>query len=312
MRVGIDVSKEKLDVAMSDGRTWVVPNTSEGISAFVKSVRDDEIELAVMECTGHYERAVLYALTDAGIPSVAVNPRQVRDFAKAMNRLAKTDGVDAEVLCRFAEKIDPPVRPLPEPEVLALQELVLRRAQLVENRTSEKNRLPMLTSGAAIASVKEHIEWLSSRIRDTEKKIDQQLRSGGKWDAKVKLIRSVPGVGRIVTATLLSMLPEMGHASSKQIAALAGLAPFNDDSGKRSGERHCQGGRSRVRTVLYMATLTAIRKNATIKARYKSLRARGKKAKVALIACAHSLLIHINTIVRTGRAWTATPELLEA
>jgi transposase len=304
MRIGIDVSKETLEVAMSDGRREVVPNTKAGISDFVKRLRGEAIALAVMECTGHYERDVLYALVDAGVPATAVNPRRVRDYARSKGRLAKTDRIDAEVLCDFAEKIEPPVRALPSAELIVLQERVLRRLQLVEMRTAEKNRLEHLTDEKTQKNVEAHVEWLSRCIKDTEHDIDKQLRTSKVWDAKLKLLESAPGVGKVVAATLIALLPELGEIGGKQLAALAGLAPFNDDSGKHSGERHCTGGRANVRSVLYMAALSATRAETPLKQKYVRLRAHGKPAKVALIACAHSLLTILNVMVARAELWS--------
>lgn len=310
MRIGIDVSKEKLDVAMSDGRQEVVANNKDGIAEFVSRMKGETIELVVMECTGHYERAVLYALTHANIPAVAVNPRQVRSFAMARGKLAKTDSIDAAVLCDFAERMRPEVRPLPEPELLALQAKVLRRMQLIEMRTMEKNRLAShLTVDAAVRSdIEETIRFLNSRIKEVEKDIDKHLRGEKRWDAKLKIITSMPGVGKVISATLIALLPELGTLSDKKLTALAGLAPYNNDSGKHVGEKHCWGGRAKVRTALYLAAVTAIRTAGTpLQEKYKRLRARNKASKVALVACAHSLLIHLNAMVRTQKLWTASP-----
>ena len=304
MRIGIDVSKETLEVAMSDGRREAVANTKAGISDFVKRLRGEDIALVVMECTGHYERNVLYALVDAGIPATAVNPRRVHNYALSEGKLAKTDRIDAEVLCNFAAKIEPPVRALPSPELIVLQERVLRRLQLVEMRTAERNRLEHLTDEKTQKNVEAHIEWLSRCIKDTEQDIDKQLRASKMWDAKLKILESAPGVGNVVTATLIALLPELGEIGAKPLTALAGLAPFNDDSGKHRGERHCSGGRANVRNALYMAALTAIRSESPLKQKYARLRAHGKPAKVALIAVAHSLLISLNAMVTRAELWS--------
>jgi transposase len=303
LRVGVDVSKEKLDVAMSDGRCAVVTNDEPSVRAWASMLAAEGAALVVMEASGGYERLPLLALTAAGVPSVAANPRQVRDFAKAMGRLAKTDKLDAKVLCDFAERVRPPVRVVADEEAMQLQELVSRRLQLVEMKVAEENRLQRAQAKAAKASLTAHIQWLAKRIKQADDDLNTHLKRVGRWDAKLELLESVPGVGRVTAANLIALLPELGTLGRKQIAALVGVAPLNNDSGKSEGKRSCWGGRARVRTALYMAALVGIRFNPSLRAKFAALKSAGKPSKVALIACARKLLTILNAMLRANQPW---------
>lgn len=305
LRIGIDVSKDKLDVAWSDSREEVVANEVAAIDGLAVRMAKEQVALVVMEATGGYERNALLSLSRAGVPAVAVNPRQVRDFAKAMGRLAKTDRIDAQVLCLFAERVQPATRPIPDEQLVMLQELVARRTQLVEMKIAEENRLGHVHSKAARKSLESHIAWLKKRISKSEDDIDGFLEEHGRWNAKLSLLESVPGVGRVTAAALVAFLPELGQLDRKKLAALVGVAPLNNDSGQSLGTRHCWGGRSRVRSALYMATLACLRHNAVIREKYASLRAIGKQPKVALIACVRKLLTTLNAMVRADQPWRA-------
>jgi transposase len=258
--------------------------------------------LIVLEASGGWEAPVVATLAVAGLPVVVVNPRQVRDFARATGRLAKTDALDAAVLAHFGEAVRPPVRPLPEAEERVLAACLARRRQVVEMITAEKHRL---SSALPVVrpSLEAHLAWLEEELRRLEEELDQRVRQSPLWQEKVELLRSVPGVGKIVAYTLAIDLPELGRLGPKEIAALVGVAPFNRDSGRGRGRRCVWGGRSKVRTALYMATLAATRCNPVIRAFYQRLLGAGKARKVALTACMRKLLIIMNAIVRDGRPW---------
>lgn len=302
---GVDVSKAFLDVAehgVAGG--FRVPNTVDGHAELAERLRG--ARLVVMEASGRYEASAAAALAVQKIPVAIVNPRQVRDFAKSCGRLAKTDGVDAQVLARFAEAIKPEETHLPDAETAELVELMRRRQQLVEMRTSEKNRLAMVTGKAARNSIDAHIVWLNSRIKSADKDIGKRIRDSKIWNARVTLMDTMPGVGPVVARVLLATMPEMGTLTRKKIAALVGVAPFNNDSGERRGERSIRGGRSEPRSKLYMAAVSAVRCDPLFKAFYERLVARGKKKKVALVACMRKMLEILNAMVRTGTEWNAT------
>jgi len=303
LRVGVDVAKAKLDVAVSDGRTEVVENTPQAVDAFAQRLAGMGVVLVVMEASGGYEREVLMALGRWKVPACAVNPRQVRDFAKALGRLAKTDGVDAAVLCEFATKVKPEARPMKPEALLELQEVVTRRSQLIEMMVAEKNRLQTVRAAKARKSVEAHLKWLEKRIDDVEDDINTRLKQLDVWDKKLKLLESVPGVGRVTAASLIALLPELGTITRKEVAALVGVAPFNDDSGKHKGKRRCWGGRAPVRAALYMAALVGTRHNSALKAMHARLTAAGKEPKVVLVACMHKLINILNAILRTDTPW---------
>jgi transposase len=301
--VGIDVAKEHVDVAIT-GESSVIryANHDDGIAKLVAALRDRSVDRIVLEASGGYQRALLTALLAAGLPAVAINPRQARDFAKAIGRLEKTDQVDAHVLALFAQRIQPELRPLPDAITQEFQAFVARRRQLMEMLVAEKNRL-LQAPKSIQRSIRAHIEWLTKQLRDTDKDIDGRLRQCPAWDTRVELLETLKGVGRVTSVTLLSELPELGTLDRRKIAKLAGLAPLSHDSGTRRGQRVTWGGRATVRTALYMATLVATRHNPLIRAFYTRLVARGKLKKVALVAAMRKLLTILNAVLRDhGRA----------
>ena len=277
--IGIDVAQATLDVAVRpSGERWQAANDARGIAELVPRLQALSPTLLVLEATGGLELPLLAALGGAGQPVVAVNPRQVRDFAKAVGKLAKTDAIDAQVLAHFAEAVRPTVRPLPDAMTQTLAALVTRRRQLVEMLVAEDNR--RRSAPAAIrADIQAHIDWLRKRLKDLDKELGQALRASPLWRAQEDLLRSVPGIGPTVTATLLAELPEPGTLDRKQIAALVGVAPLNRDSGTLRGKRSVWGGRAAVRAALYMAALVATRRNPVIRALYARLLAAGKVKK---------------------------------
>jgi transposase len=303
--IGIDVAKAWLDVA-STSETPVArfANDGAGIAALVATVADREPQLVVLEATGGHETLVTAALAGAGLPVVVVNPRQVRDFAKATGRLAKTDALDAQTLALFAARIQPPVRPLPATTAQELAAVLARRRQFLGMRTAEQNRRPSLAP-RFVPAWETHMVWLTAQIAALDDGLDQTLRQSPVWRAKETLLRSIPGIGPVVARTLLGELPELGTLDRQQVAALAGLAPLNCDSGARSGTRHIWGGRAPVRAALYMAAISATRFNPAIRALYDRLRAQGNPAKVALVARMRKLLIIANAVVRDGVPWRA-------
>ena len=301
--VGIDVSKATLDVAVRpSGEQWSAANDDGGIPPLVKRLRPLAPALIVLEATGGFETAAVGALAAAGLPVVVANPRQVRDFAKATGQLAKTDVLDAQVLALFAERVRPEPRPLPDEAVRGLDALLTRRRQLLEMRTAEHNRLG-LAPVAVRRDITQHIHWLDRRLRDVDSDLDQAIRSSPVWRAKEDLLRSVPGVGPVVSRTLLGELPELGTLTHRQIAALVGVAPRARDSGTLRGKRVVWGGRAPVRAALYMAALVARRYNPVIRVFYERLRAAGKAPKVALVACMRKLLTILNAMVRSNSYW---------
>jgi transposase len=301
--VGIDVSKGLLDVAvLPEGESWSATNDEEGITQVVKRLKSLRPRLVVLEATGGMETALVGAAATARLPVVVVNPRQVRDFAKSVGALAKTDAIDARVLARFAEAVRPEVRPLKDKEASQLSALIARRRQLVEMLTAEKNRLGSAPE-AIHPSLEEHIEWLEQRLTDINGKLRKAIKKSPVWRAKEQLLRTAPGVGAVLSATLVAGLPELGALNRKRIAALVGVAPFNRDSGKYRGKRCIWGGRGSIRAVLYMATLAATRFNPAIRAFYLRLCAAGKEKKVALTACMRKLLTILNAMVKTGTPW---------
>jgi transposase len=311
MFIGIDVSKERLDVAVRGSElSFSVAYDEAGLTELVKRLTDEgkPIKLVVVEATGGYEREVATTLLVAGIPLAVVNPRQVRDFAKATGKLAKTDTIDASVLAFFAEAIQPAAHAIPDETTVLLDELVTRRRQLVQMLAAEKNRRAGLLIRRApnktvLKNLDKHISWLEKQLAALEGDIKQAIEDSPAWRAKDDLLRGVSGVGRVTAATLLSDVPELGTLNRKKIASLVGLAPFNRDSGALRGRRAIWGGRAAVRAVLYMATVAALRCNPVIKAFYARLRAAGKPPKVAITAAMRKLLVILNAIVRDGTPW---------
>lgn len=302
--VGIDVSKEQLDVTMRpSGESESVSNDKDGIEALVKRLKEIGPSLIVLEATGGLERGVTRGLASAELPVVVVNPRQVRDFAKATGQLAKTDRIDALVLARFGEAVRPALRPLPDEVSLELRALIARRRQITGMIVAERNRL----SGAS-KSVKKridaHIGWLEAELDRADKDLDQSIGQSPIWREKEDLLRSVPGIGPVISRSLIAELPELGELNRKQIAALVGVAPLNRDSGTLRGRRRIWGGRATVRAVLYMAALVASRRNGVIGGFYKRLRNAGKAPKVALVACMRKLLTVLNSMVKHRTCWS--------
>jgi transposase len=305
--VGTDVSKLRLDAALRPtAESFNVANNKRGIATLVKRLQQLRVSRIVLEASGGYEIAVACDLAAAGLPVAVVNPRQVRDFARATGRLAKTDALDARVLAHFAEVMQPPARSLPDAQTRELMALVARRRQVVEMLTAESNR-----HGRAVECVNRviaaHVRWLRKQLADLDVALEQAIRHSPLWSEKAQLLRSVPAVGSVTVITLLAHLPELGTLSRRQIAALVGVAPFNHDSGKLRGTRAIWGGRAQVRAVWYMCTLAATRRNPLLRAFYARLLAAGKKPKVALTACMRKLLVMLNAVVRQQTPWN--PEL---
>jgi transposase len=304
--VGIDVASAELVVAVRpSAERWTVPNDDAGVAAVVRRLRPLAPTVIVLEATGGYERAVVAALAAAGLPVVVANPRQVRDFARATGQLAKTDQVDAAGLALFAERVHPEPRALADAATQALDALLTRRRQLLDMLTAERNRLAQAVP-AVRRDVQAHIRWLERRVADSDRDLDALIQHSPVWRAKDNLLQSVPGVGPVVSRTLLGALPELGTLTHKQIAALAGVAPMARDSGQWRGRRRITGGRAAVRATLYMAALVATRHNPTIRGFYQRLLMAGKPKKVALAACMHKLLTILNAMVRANAVWRNT------
>jgi transposase len=301
--VGIDVSKAALDVGvLSPEQFWTIPNDEAGCRSLAERLQTLSPTLIVLEATGGFETLAAATLAAAGLPVVVVNPRQVRDFAKATGTLAKTDRLDARVLALFAQRVRPAVRPLKDTQSRELEALFTRRHQLVEMLTMEKNRLS-LAAAPVRKDLKAHIIWLVKRLKDVDGELKALIQDSPVWREKDDLLQSAPGVGPVASVALLAQLPELGTLNRRQIGALVGVAPLNNDSGQYKGQRHVWGGRAVVRAVLYMATLAAIRCNPSIKAFYQRLRAAGKKPKVAIVACMRKLLTILNAMLKSKTPW---------
>lgn len=310
MHVGIDVSKAHLDVHVHEtGLKFRVTNDHGGIEKLISELAGLELERIVLEATGAYENAAFAALSLQGLPVAVVNPRATKHFAQATNRLAKTDQVDAACLAEFAALLKPRITLLPDEDAVELDFLVTRRRQLVDQLVSEKNRragpavLRLGPDSRVKKSVEDHISWLEKEIEKFDGQIKQRIESSPAWKQKDDLLQSVPGVGPKTSANLLAHLPELGQLDRKQIAALAGLAPYNADSGPKSMPRHIRGGRAAVRTALYMATVAAVTHNATLRTFHRRLLAAGKAGQVALTACMRKLLTILNAMIRDNRPW---------
>lgn len=302
--VGVDVSKAALDVALRPaGDKWEVAHTEQGVEDLVRRLQSSQPTLVVLEATGGLEVSLVAALAEAKLPVAVVNPRQVRDFARATGKLAKTDRLDAQVLAHFAEAVRPTPHPLPDAQAQILRALLSRRRQTIGMLTAEKNRfhtaIPLMRP-----ELEEHIAWLEERLAKLDADLGDTLRQSPLWREKEQLLRSVPGVGPVLSLTLLAELPELGTLDRKQIAALVGVAPLNRDSGVFRGHRVVWGGRAPLRAALYMGTLVATRHNPTIALFYQRLCAAGKAKKVALTACMHKLLLILNAILRHRTPWT--------
>jgi transposase len=303
--VGIDVSKATLDAAvLPSGEMLQFSNDAQGIEELGSKLKG--ADLVVMEATGGYETAAATALVGSGLRVAVVNPRQIRDFARATGRLAKNDRIDAQVIAAFGQAIEPEIVRLPDEDAREMQALLVRRRQLVAMKVQEVNRLGLM-QGAMRKRIKAHIDWIDKEMDKLDVDLTAGLRSSPAWRAKDQLLRSFKGVGPITSSTLLVALPELGQLDRRAIAALVGLAPFNRDSGVMRGRRSIYGGRSQVRTLLYMAATTAIRCNPVIRAFYERLKARGKPHKVAMVACMHKMLTILNAMLRQSTPWT--PEI---
>lgn len=302
--VGIDVSQDRLDIAstaMKDKR-WAVPYDEDGVRKVCTRVRRLKPEGIIVEATGKLERSLVAALVADRLPVVVVNPRQVRDFAKALGILAKNDRLDARLLARFGQMTQPVVRALPDEARYALAEIVTRRRQLVEMLTMERNRLAR-TTPAVRQRISEHIHWLERQIQELDEDLTTTLKAIPHWQETANLLQSVPGIGPVTAAVLIAQLPELGTLTHKQIAALVGVAPFCRDSGTLHGQRTVGGGRSVVRRTLYMATLVAVQYNARLKTFYQRLVTAGKAKKVALVAAMHKLLTILNALLKHRTPW---------
>ena len=303
--VGVDVSQAHLDSAvLPSGEAWRESHDSTGITRLQERLAVLAPALVVLEATGGAEARLAGELAGAQIPVAVVNPRQVRDFARATGRLAKTDALDAQVLARFAQAVRPPARALPDEATRELHALIGRRRQLVEMLTAERSRLRAAPAGL-LARIEEHVAWLRRALAALDGDLEELVRASPIWREKDDLLRSVPGVGPVVATTLLASLPELGTLDRKRSAALVGVAPLNRDSGLLRGRRAVWGGRAPVRTARSMATLVAARHNPAIRAFYARLRAAGKPPKVALTACARKLLVVLNALLRHGTPWRA-------
>lgn len=307
--VGIDVSKAKLDCAAVPGNVrFQVRNDDAGVQELIGTLRESRADLVLLEASGGYETNTATAVAAAGFRVGVINPRQIRDFAKAKGILAKTDGIDARVIAEFGLIIEPQVNPLPDEDTKALQALLARRSQLVAMRTQELNRVAQAAAGLR-RQIKDHIEWLNEAIRHCDIDLTAKLRSSAAWKAKDDLLRSMPGIGPINSRMMLACLPELGRLNRQKISALVGVAPFNCDSGTFKGQRRIWGGRAQVREALYMAALTAKRCNPVIRSLYERLIARGKPHKVAMVACMRKMLVILNTMARNNVPWNPTLKL---
>jgi transposase len=304
MFIGIDVAKDRLDAHVRPGgEAFAVARDGEGVAALVERLKESGPQLIVLEATGGFEQVVAAGLAGAGLPVVVVNPRQIRDFARALGRLAKTDRIDAEVIALFAERVRPELRPLPDDQARELDELVTRRRQVIEMMVAEGNRARRLTSRRLQKRIAHHQAVLQKELTEIERELDDTIRKSPIWRETEDLLKSVPGIGNATARTLIAELPELGTLDRRKIAALVGLAPFNRDSGTLRGRRMIAGGRAPVRAVLYMAALVASRRNPLIRAFYQRLLAAGKPKKLALTACMRKLLTILNAIVRDRTPW---------
>jgi len=307
--VGVDVSKETLDVHVlvpdtpQNAGTFSVPNTSAGISTLAQKLKPYHVQLLVVESTGGYERRLVIELLTAGLVVAVINPTRARRFAEAMGTLAKTDRVDAHVLAQFAMRLEPRPSEKPSPQQVLLDELLTRRRQLISMRTMELNRQGQAVGALAVRQIKHHLEHLEKQIAQIDDELDQLIDNDPQWRKRVKLIDSVPGIGKTIAYRLVAELPELGQLNREQIAALAGVAPMNRDSGSHRGKRTIRGGRIDARNALFMAAWVAKRHNPTIKAYAARLAAAGKPFKVVITACMRKILIILNVMLKTNTTW---------
>jgi transposase len=303
--IGIDVSKEGLDIAVRPtGEAWSEQNNKVGIKALTLKIKKLSPQRVVLEATGGYEYELALRLGKAGLPVAVVNPRQVRDFARAVGRLAKTDPIDAMILAHFAEAVKPPCRPVKDQQLDELDQLVTRHRQLVEMIVAERNRR-MSLRGDAQNDIDVTVRFLKGRLKQVDERLKTLIDKNPEWNRKAALLNSVPGVGPVLISSMIAELPELGTMNRKQIAALVGVARFNHDSGKSRGKRHIWGGRAHLRALLYMSVVAGLRFNPTIRGFYLHLRQAGKPAKVALVACMRKLLVQLNAMVKSAQGWNA-------
>ena len=301
--VGIDVSKDRIDVAVRPaGRTWSVSYGEAEVDDLVAELNRLCPETVIVESTGGLELPLVAVLAASALPVAVINPRQARDFARSTGQLAKTDRLDAQVLAHFGEAVRPPIRALPDSDTRARGSVLARRRQVMNILVAEKNRLSRATSQVR-PRIQAHITWLEDELEDLDKDLRDRVSKSPLWRVKDDLLQSVPGVGQQVSLTLLAYLPELGTLNRKRIAALVGVAPFNRDSGPRRGRRSVWGGRARVRSALYMGALVGSRRNPVIREFYQRLLQAGKPKKVALTACMRKLLIILNSMMKTGERW---------
>lgn len=306
MFIGIDISKTKLEITtLPDGEYFHVDNTSEGITALIAQLKTAQIELIVLEPSGGYEVSLLLELGKAGLPTALVHANRVREFARALGRKAKNDRIDSSVLALFAHRIQPTPTPVIEAERAELEYWVLRRAQIVEMLTAERNRLALCTNALVKRSLLEHIAFLQGQQQDTEDALKQRVEASSAWKALSNVLLSVPGVGDVTVRTLIAMLPELGRLNRGQVASLVGVAPFDRESGAWVGRRFISGGRVRVRNVLFMAANAARRWNPVIRVVFERLEGLGKPFKVCLTACMRKLLVMLNSMARSGLVFDA-------
>ena len=311
--IGIDVSKQQLEVAAHEREyQFRCANKASSFGELRAELIALRPALIVLEATGGLEMPVAHSLQAAGLPVVVVNPRQVRDFAKALGHLAKTDRLDALVLAHFAAAVQPAVRPVKALQETDLDALMGRRSQLSDMLTQEKNRRGSAATKATRDDIEEHIEWLEERIKELDEKLKDQLECSAVWKQKDEILQSVKGIGFVTSLSLLADCPELGQLNRHQIAKLVGVAPLNRDSGQQRGTRHIWGGRAQVRSKLYMATLAAIRSNPVIKSFYQRLIAHNKPKKIAIVACMRKLLTIINVMVRDNKPWNVKAQPVSA
>jgi len=305
VNVGVDVGKANLDIALHpSGQFYTIPNTEAHIRRFVRILKNYSIERIVVEASGRYEQALVQACDQAGLPIIIVNPISVRRYAQAIGVLAKTDRIDAQVIAQYAATLKPEFKPIPDKTSQKIRDLLVRRSQLLEMSTMEKNRLQILPNPLH-RSIKSMLRMLQSQIETVTRQIEQEVAKVDQWRSKMEIMTSVPGVGKVLAYTFLSELPELGSLNRKEIAALVGVAPINRDSGKLNGKRRIRGGRHRVRTVMFMAMLSSIQCNPVFKRFYERLKAQGKIPKVALIACMRKMIVVLNTMIKNQESWRA-------
>ncbi|WP_199453413.1 IS110 family transposase [Marinobacter sp. bablab_jr008] len=303
VNVGVDVGKANLDIALHpSGQFYTIPNTEAHIRRFVRILKNYAIERIVVESSGRYEQALVQACDQAGLPIIIVNPISVRRYAQAIGVLAKTDRIDAQVIAQYAATLKPEPKPIPDKTSQKIKDLLVRRSQLLEMSTMEKNRLQILPKSLH-RSIKSMLRMLQNQIETVTRQIEQEVAKVDQWRTKMEIMTSVPGVGKVLAYTFLSELPELGSLNRKEIAALVGVAPINRDSGKLNGKRRIRGGRHRVRTVMFMAMLSSIQCNPVFKRFYERLKAQGKIPKVALIACMRKMIVVLNTMIKNQESW---------